>query len=103
MSSGPLAAAAGDDGRSPGAAQAATAVTISVRASRETGRLPVRRFAISSLSLCRQFLASPARRRSHIRVVRAAAALGDDPVNVLQRVLDVTSLAVNAILRVDLQ
>src|SRR3954468_4704013 len=43
------------------------------------------------------------RRRSHIRIVRAAAALGHHPVYVLQWVLDVTSLAVDAILRVDLQ
>src|SRR5882757_9013207 len=43
------------------------------------------------------------RRRSHIRIVRAAATLGHDPVYVLRRILDVTSLAVDAVLRADLQ
>src|SRR5688500_14096345 len=39
----------------------------------------------------------------HVRVVRAAAAFGNDPLDVLLRVLDVAGLAVNAVLRVDLQ
>ena len=38
----------------------------------------------------------------HIRVGRAFAALRDDPVDVLGRVLDVAGLTVDAVLRVDL-
>src|SRR4051812_26747006 len=40
---------------------------------------------------------------SHARVVRAAAAFGGDPDDVLRRILDVAGLAVHAVLRVDLQ
>src|SRR4029453_6532754 len=39
---------------------------------------------------------------SHIHIVRPAAALGGDPVDVLVRVLDVAGLAVDAVLGVDL-
>ena len=39
----------------------------------------------------------------HVRIVRSAAALGYNPINVLLRVLDVAGLAVHAVLRVDLQ
>ena len=41
------------------------------------------------------------RKRSHVRVIRAAAALRRHPIDVLRRVLDVARLAVDAILRVD--
>src|ERR1700732_4686812 len=41
------------------------------------------------------------RKLSHIRIVRAAAALWRHPIDVLRRVLDVARLAVDAILRVD--
>src|SRR5205085_10210018 len=41
--------------------------------------------------------------RSHVRVVRPAAALRRHPHDVLRRVLDVAGLAVHAVLRVDLQ
>src|SRR6266851_3811156 len=94
----PATATPDAEGRSPGAAHAATATTISVRASRETWRLPAFALSISSLSLRRR-----SRQRSHIRVVRSAPAFGYDPVDILPRILDVASLAVNAILRVDLQ
>src|SRR3954449_13461941 len=40
---------------------------------------------------------------SHVRVIGASAAFGDDPVDVLGRVLDVARLAVDAILGVDLK
>lgn len=40
---------------------------------------------------------------SHAIVFRATAALGRHPVDVLRGVLDVTGLAVNAVLGVDLQ
>src|SRR5439155_23086219 len=43
------------------------------------------------------------RARSHVRVIRAAAPFRYDPIDILLRILDVASLAVNAILRVDLQ
>src|SRR5258708_3485939 len=99
LSSASLATATPDaEGRSPGAAHAATATTVSVRASRETWRLPAFALSISSLSLRRR-----RRQRSHIRVVRSTTALGYDPVDNLPRILDVESFAVNAILRVDLQ
>src|SRR5690242_21697867 len=39
----------------------------------------------------------------HVGIVRPSSAFGDDPVDVLGRVLDVAGLAVNAILRVDLE
>src|SRR4051812_36071973 len=39
----------------------------------------------------------------HVRVIGASAAFGSDPVDVLGRVLDVASLAVDAVLRVDLE
>src|SRR5438270_3124029 len=39
----------------------------------------------------------------HVRVIGASAAFGDDPVDVLGRVLDVAGLAVDAILGVDLE
>src|SRR5512141_2019579 len=39
----------------------------------------------------------------HIGIVRPSSAFGDDPVDVLGRVLDVAGLAVDAILRVDLE
>src|SRR5215207_2307389 len=42
-------------------------------------------------------------RLSHVRIIRASTAFGRDPVDVLGRILDVTGLAVNAILRVDLE
>jgi hypothetical protein len=38
---------------------------------------------------------------SHIRIIRAAAALRRHPIDVLRRVLDVARLAVDAILRID--
>src|SRR5260221_5412305 len=41
--------------------------------------------------------------RSHVRVVRTPAALGHHPADILQGVLDVAGLAVNAIGGVDLQ
>ena len=41
------------------------------------------------------------RKPSHIRIIRAAAALRRHPIDVLRRVLDVARLAVDAILRVD--
>src|SRR3954451_474622 len=41
--------------------------------------------------------------RLHIGIIRPSSALGDDPVDILGRVLDVAGLAVHAILRVDLQ
>src|SRR4051812_11705981 len=40
---------------------------------------------------------------SHIRVVRTAATLRRDPLDVLPRILDVAGFAVDAILRIDLQ
>ncbi len=40
---------------------------------------------------------------SHVRIVRAAAAFGRHPMDVLPRVLDVAGLAVHAVRRVDLQ
>src|SRR5512145_1791814 len=39
----------------------------------------------------------------HVRVIRSPASLGDNPVDVLGRVLDVAGLAVHAVLGVDLQ
>ena len=42
-------------------------------------------------------------RSSHVRVVGPAAALGRHPVDILPGILDVAGLAVDAILRVDLQ
>src|SRR3954469_17441691 len=39
----------------------------------------------------------------HVRVIGASTAFGCDPVDVLGRVLDVTRLAVDAILGVDLE
>src|SRR3954449_13596943 len=39
----------------------------------------------------------------HIRIVRSAAALGYNPINVLLRVLDVAGLTVDTVLRVDLE
>src|SRR4051812_20364051 len=39
----------------------------------------------------------------HIGIIRASSAFGDDPVDVLGRVLDVAGFAVDAILRVDLE
>src|SRR6185503_1048241 len=39
----------------------------------------------------------------HVRVIGASAAFGSDPVDVLGRVLDVAGLAVDAVLRVDLE
>src|ERR1700712_2798132 len=57
--------------------------------------------------------AAPARRRVpaistgpaslHIGIIWPSSAFGDDPVDVLGRVLDVAGLAVDAILRVDLE
>src|SRR3954471_21335352 len=44
-----------------------------------------------------------AKNHLHVRVIGASAAFGGDPVNVLGRILDVTSLAVDAILGVDLE
>src|SRR5665213_209234 len=41
------------------------------------------------------------RGRSHIRVIRPAAAFGRNPGNVLIRVLDIAGFAVDAVLRVD--
>src|SRR5688572_7979260 len=41
--------------------------------------------------------------RLHVGIVRASSAFRNHPVYVLGRVLDVTGLAVNAILRVDLK
>src|ERR1700730_11737815 len=41
------------------------------------------------------------RKPSHIRIVRAAAALWGHPIDVLRRVLDVARLAVDAVLRID--
>ena len=43
----------------------------------------------------------PLRPSSHARIVRAAAALGHHPVDVLVGVLDIAGLAVDAVLRVD--
>src|SRR5665213_2429654 len=40
---------------------------------------------------------------SHIGIVRAAAALGHHPIDVLRGILDVAGLAVDAVRRVDLQ
>ena len=42
-------------------------------------------------------------RRSHVGVVRPVAALGRRPVDVLERILDVAGLAVDAVLEVDLE
>ena len=42
-------------------------------------------------------------RLSHVRIVRPAAALRRDPVDVLRRILDVAGFAVDAVLRVDLE
>ena len=39
----------------------------------------------------------------HVRIIGASAAFGGDPVDVLGRVLDVASLAVDAVLRIDLE
>src|SRR6476469_4959151 len=39
----------------------------------------------------------------HVRVIGASAAFGSDPVDVLGRVLDVASLAVDTVLGVDLE
>src|SRR5436189_223401 len=39
----------------------------------------------------------------HVRIVGPAAALGRDPDDVLGRVLDVASFAMDAVLRVDLE
>src|SRR3954453_5777053 len=39
----------------------------------------------------------------HVRVIWSSTAFGNDPVDVLGRVLDVACLAVDAILRVDLE
>src|SRR3954447_15453452 len=39
----------------------------------------------------------------HVRIIGASAAFGSDPVDILGRVLDVASLAVNAVLGVDLK
>src|SRR4051812_17767723 len=41
--------------------------------------------------------------RLHIGIIRPSSALGNDPVDVLGRVLDVAGFAMNAILRVDLE
>src|SRR5215813_6359188 len=43
------------------------------------------------------------RRWLHVRIIRSSSALGRHPVDVLPRVLDVARLAVDAVLRVDLQ
>src|SRR5260370_42012923 len=40
---------------------------------------------------------------SHARTIRAAAAFGCDPYDVLGRILDIAGLAVDAVLRIDLQ
>src|SRR5687768_9517764 len=53
-------------------------------------------------------LEAPARisaktRDSHVRIIRPSSAFGRDPIDVLGRILDVTGLAVNAILGVDLE
>src|SRR5205085_10874109 len=39
----------------------------------------------------------------HVRIVRAAAAFGRDPDDVLRRILDVAGFAVHAVLGIDLQ
>jgi hypothetical protein len=39
----------------------------------------------------------------HVRVIRASAAFGSDPVDVLSRVFDVARFAMNAVLGIDLQ
>src|SRR5262249_33054542 len=71
-------------------------------------------FAASSTPACALPTPCSSRRRgacraccrppsSHVPIVRTAAALGGDPDDVLRRVLDVAGLAVDAVLRVDLQ
>lgn len=40
---------------------------------------------------------------SHVGIIRAATTFWRDPIDVLVRVLDVASLAVDAVLRVDLE
>src|SRR5690242_10456371 len=40
---------------------------------------------------------------SHVRIIWAAAAFRDHPIDVLHRILDVTGFAVDAVLRVDLE
>src|SRR3954453_20088544 len=47
--------------------------------------------------------APPLSSHLHVRVIGTSAAFGDDPVDVLGRVLDVARLAVDAILGVDLK
>src|SRR5258706_5000738 len=52
---------------------------------------------------CRLFHENSGTVPLHVRVIRAAAALGHDPDDVLLRILDVAGLAVHAVLGVDLQ
>src|SRR5258706_6163748 len=56
---------------------------------------------IAALFWIRVFILHP--RASHVRVIGPAAALGNDPADVLHRVLDVARLAVHAVGGVDLQ
>src|SRR5258706_524954 len=63
-------------------------------------------FALSSSATVFIFVppfAMVGRSPSHVRVVRAAAAFGDDPYDVLRRVLDVAGLAVHAVRGVHLK
>src|SRR5260221_6053822 len=65
-----------------------------------------RGFALSSSATVFIFVppcAMVGRSPSHVRVVRAAAAFGDDPYDVLRRVLDVAGLAVHAVRGVHLK
>jgi len=58
---------------------------------------------INHLSIIITTLSQRAAAKLHAVVSGAAATLGDHPVDVLARVLDVASLAVDAVLSVDLQ
>src|SRR6185295_1024463 len=64
-----------------------------------SGRTETTRLGLTLSSSATVFMSPPL----HVGVVRAAAALRDDPDNVLLRILDVARLAVHAVLRVDLQ
>src|SRR5215472_19062318 len=72
-------------------------------ASSRPARPPVRKMSITFSFICLDPLTSIHSPASHIRVIGPAASLRYDPIDVLPGVLDVAGLAVNAILRVDLQ
>src|SRR5258706_9290362 len=56
---------------------------------------------IAALLSTRLFILHPA--ASHVRIIGPAAALGNDPADVLQRILDVACLAVHAVGGINLQ